>query len=249
MCYVDVHCHVAEFENLEDVLSTAKKCGVKAIVGVGDDPESNLKVIRVAETYPNLVKPCLGFHPWEAANASRSDLEEFKRQVEKYAGLIICLGEVGLDRRFVRGEDKFKRQLEVFQVVASLAREYELPLNVHAVKTEKKVLDIVREADVDRVLFHWYTGSLATLERVIELGYMVSVNLSLKYSKRAKAVANLTPLNLLLLESDSPYEFKGEYATPASVKKVASLLASIKGLKPEEVATVTTENAKRFFRF
>ncbi len=247
MILVDSHCHIAEFEDLSTIIDEAVSNGVKLIIGVGEDPVSNIKTINISERYPDIVKPCIGFHPWEAAEADDKTISEFERQVRKYVDLICGIGEVGLDRRFIRGTERLKRQRLVFEKAVELAREYDLPLNIHSVMAEKEVFELLVKNDIDRALFHWYTGSYEVLEQLLSMGYRISVNLALKYSRRARGVAERAPLMLTLLESDSPYEFRGERASPASVVKVAKLLAEIKGVSLEEVAQITTQNARIFF--
>ncbi|RLF14507.1 MAG: hypothetical protein DRJ66_05935 [Thermoprotei archaeon] len=247
MSFIDVHCHIYEFDDVVSTINEALSKGVNKIIGVGEDPESNRKLLEIHEMFSDVVYPSIGFHPWEAANASRDDINEFKLQVEKYSDIIVGIGEVGIDKRFVRSEEKIKRQIEVFEVAVRLAREYDLPLNIHCMKTEREVLRILIENDIVKAIFHWYTGSYEVLREIIQHGYYVSVNLSLRYSSRARGVAERAPLGLILLESDSPYYFKGEYATPASVAKVAELLARIKEVDLKTVAHITTRSAQLLF--
>ncbi len=245
--YVDAHCHIAEYKDPDIVINEAITKGVDIIIGVGDNPASNAKLLSIACKYPNVVKPCLGFHPWDAPSASNEDIKMFKEQIKKNIDQIYGIGEVGLDKRFVKGEDKFKKQMKIFKIAIELAKEYELPLNIHTVKTERIAFELLIKEDISKALFHWYTGSYEVLNQIISVGYRVSVNLSLMYSKRSRGVAERTPLALLLLESDSPYEFRGEVASPLSVCKVASLLANIKHVSIDVIAKVTTRNATIFF--
>ena len=247
MPFIDTHCHIYEFKNIEAVIKRALEKGVYKIIAVGDDPESNKQVLSIYEKYPNIVLPSIGYHPWEAAKATKKDIEEFKRQVEENLEVIVGLGEIGLDKRFVRGEEKLERQRMVFNVAVELAKEYDLPLNIHSMKTEKEILNILLKKDITKAVFHWYTGSYEVLRKIIEVGYYISVNLSLRYSSRAKEVANRTPLGLILLESDSPYYFKGEYSTPEKVVKVAELLANVKGVDIKTVEYVTTRGAQLLY--
>jgi len=247
MPFVDTHCHIYEFKDVRGVIKKALDKGVYKIIAVGDDPESNKQVISIYQEYPNVVLPSIGYHPWEAAKATKEDIEEFKKQVEENLEVIVGLGEVGLDKRFVRGEEKLKRQKMVFNVAVELAREYDLPLNIHSMKTEREILNILLKKEITKAIFHWYTGSYEVLRKIIEAGYYISVNLSLRYSSRAKGVASRTPLGLILLESDSPYYFKGEYSTPEKVIKVAELLAGVKGVDINTVEDVTTRSAQLLY--
>ncbi|MCD6510258.1 MAG: TatD family hydrolase [Thermoprotei archaeon] len=244
---VDSHCHVTNFEDPHSVIQEATSAGVKFIIGVGEDPDDNSLLLRIAERYSDVVKPCLGYHPWNAAEANDDMIRSFEKQVVEHVDVIYGIGEVGLDKRFVRGEDKFKRQLKAFEVALRLAKEYDLPLNIHTVKTERIVLELLVKEGIDKAVFHWYSGSYEVLEEIINLGYRVSVNLALGYSKRCRGVARRVPLALVLLESDSPYEFRGEQATPMSIIRVAEYLAKIRGVSTDLIARITSNNARILF--
>ncbi len=245
---VDVHCHIDEYEDVKSIVKRALEHEVTVIIGVGSDPESNEAVLQAMSIAPQNIRVCIGYHPWESWKATDDELQLIIRQVEENLDRIVGLGEVGMDRRFVRGEDKWRRQFRVFERIVRLAKEYDLPLNIHSVHAERIILELLDRYRIERALFHWYTGSLEVLESIIDRGYYVSVNLALQYSRRAIEVARKTPLSLILLESDAPYMFKEEEAHPWSVAKVAELLARVKELEIEWVKKATTRNAMKLFR-
>ena len=247
MNFIDVHCHIEEYYNqLDEIVRRSLENNVRILIGVGSDIEGDTKVLEAARKYPDIIKPCIGIHPWEAPDISDSELLEFERLVNKNIDIIVGLGEVGLDRRFVKGE-RFNRSLKVFEEIVKIAREFDLPLNIHSLKAEKIIFEMLQKYDIDKALFHWYTGSFEVLDNIISVGYRVSVNLSLRYSKRAREISRRTPIALIMLESDSPYDFRGEEATPWSIVKVAKMLSEIKGLSVEEIAEITSRNARIFF--
>jgi len=156
-----------------------------------------------------------------------------------------CIGEVGLDRRFV--PQTFDRQLEFFRTFVTWARDYDLPLNIHAPDAWRDVLELVRRSDVERVLIHWYTGPLNLLNEIRDYGYYISINAAIRIQEKSRLVAKEAPLDVILLESDGPYEYRGITLEPPMVRDAARIVAEIKGVKVEELWERIGENFSRLF--
>ncbi len=234
----DAHTHLHEF--LDSRIAEFVKEMV--IAAVSDDYPSSRRTIDLSNNYENIV-PCVGIHPW---NVDKVGLDEL-RQVEKLLSEAKCIGEVGLDRRFVPPQT-FNRQVEFFQTFVSWARDYDLPLNIHAPDAWRDALEMVRRADVDRVLFHWYTGPLNLIQELRDYGYYISINAAIKIQEKSKAVAKEAPLDMILLESDGPYEYRGGITLePPMVKDAARIIAEIKGISVEDLWDVVSSNFSRLF--
>ncbi|ADN50697.1 hydrolase, TatD family [Vulcanisaeta distributa DSM 14429] len=232
----DAHTHLHEFLDSR----IAEFVREIMIAAVSDDYPSSRRTIDLSNNYENIV-PCVGIHPW---NVDKVGLDEL-RQVEKLLSEAKCIGEVGLDRRFV--PQTFNRQVEFFQTFVSWARDYDLPLNIHAPDAWRDVLEMVRRADVDRVLFHWYTGPLNLIQELRDYGYYISINAAIKIQEKSKAVAKEAPLDMILLESDGPYEYRGITLEPPMVKDAARIIAEIKGISVEDLWDVVSSNFSRLF--
>jgi TatD DNase family protein len=96
---------------------------------------------------------------------------------------------------------------------------------------------------------HWYDGPVHILNEIIESGFYISASPSIQYSKGVRAVMFVTPLERILVETDSPVFLKDleRESTPIDVVRVVEYLAKLKGLEFSEVAKVTTRNAERLF--
>ncbi|GAB6947003.1 TatD family hydrolase [Vulcanisaeta sp. JCM 16161] len=232
----DAHTHLHEFLDSR-IAEFVKEITIAA---VSDDYPSSKRTIDLSNNYDNVV-PCIGIHPW---NVDKVGLDEL-RQVEKLLSEARCIGEVGLDRRFV--PQTFNRQVEFFQVFVNWARDYDLPLNIHAPDAWRDVLEMVRRADVDRVLFHWYTGPLNLIQELRDYGYYISINAAIKIQEKSRAVAKEAPLDMVLLESDGPYEYRGITLEPPMVKDAARIVAEIKGVSIEDLWDVVSNNFSRLF--
>ncbi|MEL9991641.1 MAG: TatD family hydrolase [Thermoproteus sp.] len=234
----DCHCHCHEFKEEELASFTEIK-----LVAVSDDVESSKKTLELAKRFG--VTPCLGIHPWNVGKARPEDLSEALRLIEKNE--VPCVGEVGLDKKFV--PETYEKQREFFSEFLKVAREYDLVVNVHAPDAWADVVEALRRADVDRAVIHWYTGPLQLLEQIEQYGYYISINPAIKIQKKHKDVAEAVKPDMVVLESDGPYEYRGLRLAPPMVKETISVLAEIWRMSPQDVEEKLYLNASRLFRF
>ncbi|MBP1449988.1 MAG: TatD family hydrolase [Thermoproteus sp.] len=235
--YIDAHCHCHEFEDEE----LKEFAGVK-LVAVSDDLESSRRTLELRANYG--VVPCLGIHPWRIEKAKPQELAEVLKLIEKSEAP--CVGEVGLDKRFAA--DTYERQREYFAKFLEISREHDLVLNVHAPDAWRDVVEALRKADVDRALIHWYTGPLDLLEEIAALGYYISINPAIKVQPKHRAVAQTARRDLVVLESDGPYEYRGLRLTPSMLAETTSILSEIWGIPRDELEEKLYQNAARLFR-
>ena len=236
MKIVDAHCHLHEYTD-EKVEFYASKY---VLVAVSDDLESSLRTVELAERYG--VYCCVGVHPWEVEEEPRESLREIEALVSK--GLATCIGEVGLDKKFV--PHSFERQLEFFEFFVRLAVEYTLPMNIHGAGAWREVFEALHRVDVEKAVFHWYTGPLDLLDEIIGAGYFITVNPSIRFQKKHREVVARTPLTSILTESDGPYEYRGLSLSPDMITSTLKVVASLKGVSIGEVAGQVYSNLARF---
>ena len=106
---------------------------------------------------------------------------------------------------------------------------------------------MVRDSGIEKAVFHWYTGSLEILEKIIGDGYYISATPALAYSPPHQAAMKAAPLERILVETDSPVEYQGKVSEPADLIMTLRELSNLKDMESEEVQRITTANAKRFF--
>ncbi len=235
--YVDVHAHLYEYsrDELEKHVSDDM-----VLVVVAEDYESSKKSLELARSYDNIV-PCVGLHPWNIR-----DLDSSLRETEKILKLagdndVRCLGEVGLDTKFV-GET-IEVQLRVLKVFLEYAeRVGDISLNLHTAGTWQQVLDLIRGLPVKAANFHWYTGPQHLLEEIERHGYTISINPAVKIQEKHRVIAKVAPLEIMLTESDSPYKYRGLELTPLMVKETVAVIAELKHMRQEDVAAKVYEN-------
>ena len=258
--WLDSHCHVTADAFAEDrtrVLDEAEKDGVEAFVAIGSGygVAHNARAVELAASDPR-VFAAVGVHPHDASeldDEGRARLEEWLS-----APRVVAVGECGLDYHYMNSPRDVQRK--VFAEQLYLARERNLPVSIHVRGDEPNAFDEMWEiwrseggGALEGVL-HCYTGTLPFARRALEEGLYVSFSgiLTFKRADDVREVARGLPLERLLVETDapllSPEGHRGKRNEPHHVRLVGERLAQVLGLPAEEVADVTTRNARRLFR-
>ena len=258
--WIDSHCHLtAEAFDVdrEAVLTRAEQAGVEAFVAIGSGygVANNARVVELAAADPRIFA-AVGVHPHEAKEWGRETAALLAHWLERPR--VIAVGECGLDYHYMHSERAEQR--EVFAAQLALARERHLPVSIHvrgeAQGAFEDLLEIWRaegRGELEGVL-HCYTGTLDFARRALDLGLWVSFSgiLTFKQDRGLREVAAGLPLERLLVETDAPLlapeGLRGKRNEPAWVDRVGQALARAQGRSPEEVAEVTTRNARRLFR-
>ena len=254
MQLIDTHAHLDEdsfSEDLDDVIARAIESGVIAMVAVATTASNSLATIELAARVPN-VFASVGIHPNYAAQARPGDWE----LVEELAASpkVVAIGETGLDRYW--DHTPFEIQLDYFRRQIELARSRSLPFIVHCREAEADVVTVLREEAASGSLkgvMHSFCGSEETLQVALEVGLHISFAgmLTFKKNESLRQLAKDIPLDRLLVETDSPYlaplPHRGKRNEPSFVKHTAESLAEAHGMTLNEIAAITTDNARRLF--
>lgn len=251
---VDTHAHIASEpfkDDLDAVLGRAVEAGVGAVVCVGDTLDSSRDSIALAAREPS-VWATAGVHPHHAHEAPEGWVSRLRELLAQPR--VVAVGEVGLDFHY----DFAPRdvQEEVFRRQIRIAVELGLPLVIHSREAGEEVLRILREEQGHRAggVLHCFWGDRRTAMEALELGFYLGVGgpVTFKSSQELRDVLAGLPLDRLVVETDSPYlapvPHRGKRNEPAFVVESARALAQLKGVSLEELADVTTENARRLFR-
>ncbi len=247
---VDTHAHLEEIADLDESLAAARLAGVAAIVAVGSDGVSNQKVIDIARRYPDFVYPALGLHP---GNLKDSDLEPTLSFIEAHCVESVAIGEIGLDyHKRALGAASKKRQQEVLGMLLKVAAKHGKPVLVHSRYSWRDAFDLVDEAKIEKAVFHWFTGPASVLKDIADRGYYISATPAAAYHEEHRAAVRGSPLDRLLLETDSPVRYRQGAeavfeARPADVRRSLTATAALKDLAEDEMAAATTMNAVKLF--
>jgi len=239
---IDGHAHLEKLEDLSESLQEAKAAGVRGIIAVGMDIESNQKVLHITKENKGYVYPALGYHPWEIKEKEvEANLSFIRDHVEE--GL--ALGEIGLDYRI-----KVKKELQwkVFGELLDIALESNKPVIIHCRYSHRRAFEMVKEKRIKQAIFHWYSGPIDLLDKILSMGYFISATPALVYSPPHQEAIKRTPVERILLETDTPVSYRRRESRPKDVRITLKEVARLKGLDPSVVAERTTANASLFFQ-
>jgi TatD DNase family protein len=249
---VDHHCHLdfPDFAAERDaIVARAVAAGVKGMVTISTRIRRFAEIRAIAEAYPN-VFCSVGTHPHQSH-------EELDIPVSEIVALsqhpkVVAIGEAGLD--YFYDNSPREAQTQGFLKHIAAAQETGLPLVIHARDADAdtaRILETEMARKPFKAVLHCFTGGQDLATRAVALGLYVSFSgvLTFKRSEELRAVAATVPLDRLLVETDSPFlapgKFRGKRNEPAYVVHTAAELARVKGVSPEEIAAITTDN---FFR-
>ena len=239
---IDGHAHLNEIEDIDASVSRAVLAGVRAIIAVGMDIESNRKTLDIAGRFPKVVYPAVGYHPW---SITADGIEENLAFIKEKLPSCVALGEVGID---YKAKVKKKVQWEIYERLLSMANDADKPVIIHCRFSHERTYEMTASAGTERAVFHWFTGEKGVLARLLDSGYFISVTPALAYSPFHREAAAFAPLERILVETDAPVEYGGKASEPADLIVSLRELALIKGISVEEAGKVTEENTRRFYR-
>jgi TatD DNase family protein len=260
---IDTHAHLdfSQFDgDLRNVLQRAGEAGVASIVTMGYDLDSSREAVALAKEHANL-RACVGVHPHEAAQASPQVLDSLKELSGPPE--VVGIGEIGLD--YYRDRSPRDAQRRVFERQLETALDVGKPVVVHDREAHADVMTTLRDWSKAASsgkgalrpplgVIHCFSGDEAMARELFELGFYVSVAGPVTFSKATELqeLVRRLPLGRLLVETDcpflAPHPYRGKRAEPAHVRLVASKIAEVKDVSLEEVARVTTDNARTLFR-
>ncbi len=248
----DTHAHYddkAFDEDREELLSSMPLKGVGLILDPGCDVISSKTALALAERYP-FVYAAVGIHPEELGDDPHGALEEI-RQLAAHEKCR-AIGEIGLD--YYWDVSRKKEQKEIFAAQLALACELDLPVIVHDREAHGDCLEIVSRFPAARGVFHCFSGSAETAEELLQRGWYLGFDgpVTYKNARKALEVLAITPLERLLVETDSPYmspvPMRGKRNDSSNLVYIINKIAEVKGLAPKEIERITFENGKRLFR-
>ncbi|KRG86940.1 DNAase [Stenotrophomonas daejeonensis] len=251
MRLIDSHCHLDApgFDgDRAAVIARAKAAGVATQVVPAITAASWPKLREVCATDASL-HPAYGLHPMFLSEHRPGHLPELRTWLERERPCAI--GECGLDF-FIEGLDA-DAQRHYFDGQLRLAREFDLPLIVHARRAVDQVIHALRRTGGLRGVVHSFSGSPQQARQLWDLGFLIGLGGPLTYPRanRLRTLAATMPLDYLLLETDAPDQpdagIRGQRNEPARLADILATVAELRGQAPEEIAAQTTANARRLF--
>jgi TatD DNase family protein len=254
MRLIDTHCHLDEeslYEDLDNVIAAASEAGVEAIITIGTNAESSRRSVEMAEKY-DCIFAVVGIHPNYCSEVRPGDWDVIEELAEH--SRVVAIGETGLDRYWDYAPIDLQR--EYFLRHLELSRKIEKPFVVHCRDADDEVLDVLRNAAQGGPLngvMHSFCQSAQSAQEYLSMGLHLSFTGMLTFRKNdaLRQTAASLPIERIFVETDAPYlapmPNRGKRNEPAFVRFTLNCLAEAHGMEPEEMAELTTSNARRFF--
>ena len=255
MILFDTHAHLDEeafHPDRNETVERALEAGVQTILTIGTTADSSQRAVDLAATFPQ-VYAVVGIQPNYVAQMKPGDWERILTL--STADKVVGIGETGLDRYWDYAP--IELQQDYFSKHIQLSRERDLPFVVHCREAEADVVDLLQREAAQapfKGLMHSFCGTPETAAACLELGMYISFAgmLTFKKNDELRETARLIPLDRLLVETDAPYlapvPQRGKRNEPAFVKHTCAGLAELHDKTPEEMAEITTQNARTLFQ-
>ncbi|MCR4276705.1 MAG: TatD family hydrolase [Candidatus Roizmanbacteria bacterium] len=277
--FFDTHCHFnfeAFDKTVDDVIERAKKVGVDHILIPGTDVPTSKKAVQIAEKHKGIYA-AVGIHPhhvFEIYSKVKAQSQNFLAPVGIHSDLnqieqllshpkVVAIGEVGIDRHIYQktkypdykiGEEFVRLQKEVLKKQIDLVVKYDKSLILHNREAKADMFDVLNKTWnkklEGRSVFHCCEPDHELLEFAKDHKMFIGVDGDITYYKEKQQFIKLVPLEMLVLETDSPYlsPFKKFPNEPKNIPLIAEFVAKLKGISVDEVAEITTENAQILFK-
>ncbi len=249
--WIDTHAHLDKITlPPKQVLDQAKTSLVDHIITIGTELKDWKKVIDFCETYKPQVYGTLGLHPHSAKDWNK-ECEDFLRKNLTHER-IVAVGEIGLD--YYYENSKRDVQKKVFEKQLSIAKEFNLPVEIHTREAEEDTLFFLKKMQGSvRGLLHCFTSSYEMARAALDLGFNISFSgiITFKNSESIRQICQKMPLDRIHIETDSPFlspvPYRGKENQPARVSTVAETVASLHNVDLETLSNQLRRNTLDLF--
>lgn len=235
-----------------ELLAQLPSLGIGKVINVASTIPSIKQCIGLAHIYDH-VYAAVGVHPSELEGMSEAVIQELRRL--SVWDKTVAIGEIGLDYYWEKEEAAQKKQQDWFRRQLELAREVELPVIIHSRDAAEDTLTLMKDMHAEHIpgVIHCYSYSPELAREYVKMGYYIGVGgvVTFKNAKKLVQTVSETPMERILLETDSPYltpePHRGHRNDSRELVYVVEKIAEIKGMTPEEVEDATWENAHNLF--
>jgi TatD DNase family protein len=194
---IDVHCHFDLAKNPGRYIADNERKRIITI-GMTNLPSHFLMGVNHVKEY-KYIRLAVGLHPLKA-EAHGKEYSKFS----EYTNQTSYIGEVGLDFS-MEGISTKELQIDSFEFVLDCVKNKPKILSLHSRKAEKETLEMLIIKKIKNAIFHWYSGSLSILNKIIYSGYYFSINSAMMMSENGKKIIKMIPKDMILTETDFPF--------------------------------------------
>jgi TatD DNase family protein len=250
---IDTHTHLYlnKFkEDIDNVISRAKENGVSKFIFPAIDSSHFENMHKLKNRYPKNIYLMTGLHPTDVKENYKEELDFITKTLKNHN--YVAIGEIGIDLYW--DKSFLKQQQEVFRFQIRLAIKNDLPIVIHCREAFDEIFEILNEENCEtlRGVFHCFTGDLDQAKKAISLGFLLGIGGVVTFKNGGiDKFLNQIDLKHIVLETDSPYlapvPFRGKRNESSYIIYVLEKLSELYKIPKEEIALVTTNNAKKMF--
>jgi TatD DNase family protein len=250
---VDTHTHLYldKFkEDIDKVISRAKENGVSKFIFPATDSSHFENMHNLKNRYPENIYLMTGLHPTDVKENYKEELDFVTKTLKNHN--YVAIGEIGIDLYW--DKSFLKQQQEAFRFQIRLAVNNDLPIVIHCREAFDEIFEILNEENCEtlRGVFHCFTGDLNQAKKAISLGFLLGIGGVVTFKNGGiDKFLNQIDLKYIVLETDSPYlapvPFRGKRNESSYIIYVLEKLSELYKIPKEEIASVTTNNAKKMF--
>jgi len=251
---IDSHCHLDKLDvshyagGLDELITTTHAAGVTEMLCIGVSTQQFPNMLAQVQDY-DFIHASAGVHPLGVKADTDWGLLAQQAALDK----VIAVGETGLDYHYAA--DTKDLQLDAFLAHMRIGDQVKKPLIVHSRAARQDTVDLLRaNANLDLGgIIHCFTEDQAMADACLDLGFYISISgiATFRNADTLRDVIRHLPLDRILVETDAPYlapvPHRGKQNEPLYVSLVAQLVADIKGISLEKLASVTSDNFHRLF--
>jgi TatD DNase family protein len=256
MPLIDTHIHLTSprYSDVAGLVARAQQAGIAGAVAAAVDEASSQGILALLDAFPSFVLGGLGVHP--ERQVADDETARVIALIRRERARLVAIAEVGLpwysirerpdrDTLIAAAAPRLRRFLQ-------LAHELDLAVVLHAPHdTAGPALALLKAEGVRRAVFHWHKATPEVTQAIVEQGYYISVTPETCYRQRDQELVAAVPLSHLVLETDGPWpyngEFEGRLTEPTFLGRIVDAVATIKRLERDEVAELVAANARRLF--
>ncbi|MBS4206509.1 TatD family hydrolase [Bacillus sp. FJAT-50079] len=250
MKIIDAHIHLDHYEDDEitALIGSLQQSSCEKVISVSYDLQSCKRNKELAKKY-KAVETAFGFHP-EQELPTDEQLADLLAWMEANRDRMCAIGEIGLP--YYTGKSDQTGYIELLDGFLQKAKKWKKPVVLHAVYEDAPVVcRLLEKHQIIDAHFHWFKGDQATIERMIENGYYISITPDVLYEQEIRQLVQRYPLEQMMVETDGPWQFEGEFSEemthPKMIHHSIAAIAELKKIDRSAVYQKLYLNTKSFY--
>ncbi len=267
--FIDTHSHLYLGElqhHIPEAIENLKKYDFSHSIQIWTSVETSQKCIDLSKKY-EILRATVGIHPCEAQDIDTAKISEqcteLKKMILTEKGFVVGLGEIGFDHyHLMKDEESAKeqkdRQIEWFRAQAEIALEHDLPVVIHSRQCRELTLKEITNSGLKKFVIHCFSEDWDFAKKIFDISDEAKISFTgiVTYPKAlsVKEVAEKSPLNRIMIETDAPYlipeqvKNSAKYGEPSFSRFVFEELISLRKESREDLETQIYKNSKDFFQ-